>query len=401
MKRGGLRAALLAPALLLALALQGCGDDYGAPTAACMPVDAGAHAGASVAALRPLLAQARAEHGLNAVLLGVTAGGEPILTTALGEARPGVAATTAMHFRVGMPAEQLAVMLMLQLADQGRLDLDAPVSRWFPGYPHAERATVRMLAASSAGFGDYVYGPANPALGVPSFDTVLYGDPHRQFTTAELIDRSRAPYQVPQFDNPGGDWRYSHTSFAMLGAILESVTGRDYGALLRERILSPLGLHNTEYAQGPSIQAPVLHAYTSERGRYEDSTGWSPSWTSYSGRINSDLCDLTAWARAFGRGELLSPESAARIAEPANVGLGPNIASRYFGLGVIVHNGWLIGDANFFGWHTATAYHPGKDIAIALTLTEGPATQDANGIARALLGRLSAVLTPANPIALP
>lgn len=324
-----------------------------------------------------------------------------MLTTASGISTAGVPATVDMHFRVGMPAEQFESLLMLRLAEEGGLDLSAPVSNWFPSYPQADLATVRMLSASSAGFGDYVYGPADPAQGIPSFADVLYADVHRVFTAAELITRSQPPYQVAQFNNPGGNWAYSHTGFVMLGPILEAAGGNDYATLLQQKVLTPLRLNNTSYAATSDIPAPVLHAYTSERGSYEDSTGWSPSWTSYSGSLNSTVCDLAAWARAYGSGALLQPQTAAQITATTNVGLGPNTAARYFGLGVIIVNGWLVGEGNFFGWHTATAYYPPKQIALAFTSTEGPGTANGNGTSRQLLRQLTQILTPEAPIDLP
>lgn len=59
-----------------------------------------------------------------------------------------------------------------------------------------------------------------------------------------------------------------------------------------------------------------------------------------------------------------------------------NTAERYFELGVSLNNGWWIGDTIFFGWHTATAYYPQKDIALVATATEGPGTANGNQIAK-------------------
>ena len=162
-----------------------------------------------------------------------------------------------------------------------------------------------------------------------------------------------------------------------------------------------LGFHNTVYPSTTEIQSPVLHAYTSERDRYEDSTYWNPSWTSFSGKINSDVCDLAAWEQAFGTGSLLTPESAAKITAATNVGLGQNTPALYFGLGTIVNNGWLVASGNYFGWHTATAYYPPTQTALAVTETEGPHTTNTERISNDILRQMSRVLTPKTPIMLP
>ncbi|MFX1767849.1 serine hydrolase [Paraburkholderia sp. A1RI-2L] len=382
------------------LFLGACSDgDPVEAQSACVPF-ADPSSATDNAALLAILNYTKAAHGLNAIIFSASIGGKPVLTTAIGESVAGVPATTDMHFRVGMPAEQFETMLMLKLAEEGRLDLDAPVSKWFPDYPHADVATVRMLAASSAGFGDYVYAHGEPGKN-NSFAEVLYANPHRQFSTADLIAYSEPPYQDPQFSNPGGSWAYSHTDFVVLGSILESAGAGAYNTLMHDKILSPLSLRDTAYASTAEIRAPVLRAFTSERGQYEESTDWSPSWTSYSGSLNSNVCDLTAWARAFGTGALLTPGSTRQITATTNVGLGQNTPALYFGLGVIVNNGWLISSGNFFGWHTATAYYKPRQIALALTFTEGPGTTDANTVSTSMLRRMSQVMTPEAPITLP
>lgn len=383
----------------LALALTACsGSDPQTPTA-CLPTATPASAPAT--SLLDVLTQARAAHGLRAIVFNATQNGQPVLTTALGESKPGVPASTAMHFRVGMAAEQFVTTVMMRLVDEGKLSLDEPLSKWFPAYPNADRATVRMLALSSTGFGDYVYGPGDPARGIASFPDLLYSDVRRNFTANELITRSQAPYQVPQYNNPGGNWEYSHTNFVMLGALLEQVSGRSYSSLLQDHVLQPLALRNTEYTTTAQPPAPLLNAFTSERGTYEESTDWSPSWTSFSGSVNSNVCDLATWTRAFGTGALVKPESARQFTAPTTVGLGRNTTTLYFGLGVIVSNGWLVADGNFFGWHTATAYHPGTGHALVLSWTEGPNTADPMRISKDILQTMSRLLTPQTPISFP
>jgi D-alanyl-D-alanine carboxypeptidase len=116
----------------------------------------------------------------------------------------------------------------------------------------------------------------------------------------------------------------------------------------------------------------VLHAYTSDRNRYEDSIYWNPSWTSFFG-TDQLRCLRSCCLEAFGTGKLLTPESTAKISTTTNVRLGGNTPALYFGLGTIVNNGWLLESGNFFGWHTATAYYPPTQTALVVTLR--PATR--------------------------
>jgi D-alanyl-D-alanine carboxypeptidase len=227
--------------------------------------------------LLTILRNASDRYALKATIFNAMVASKPLLRVAIGDSTDGVAASTEMHFRVGMAAEQFEATLALLLAERNKLDLNDFVSKYIPGYPYANLATIRMVAESSTGFGDYLYGPADRSKGIPSFADLLESDPFQEFTPAELIRRSQPPYQVPQFTNPGKNWMYSHTNFVMLGSILETASGEAYGALLEHMILNPLRLGNTVFPANSDIQSPVLHAFTAERGKYEDSTTWSPS----------------------------------------------------------------------------------------------------------------------------
>lgn len=108
--------------------------------------------------------------------------------------------------------------------------------------------------------------------------------------------------------------------YAILSKVLRAATGRPVASLLRKRILGPLGLRETAISRLPDIPAPALHAYSSDRGPYEDSTFWSPSWTLGSGTIlTATIHDVARSARAIGRGRLVSaapPASSSRRRRP-------------------------------------------------------------------------------------
>ncbi|WP_329112343.1 hypothetical protein [Streptomyces sp. NBC_01353] len=65
----------------------------------------------------------------------------------------------------------------------------------------------------------------------------------------------------------------------LLGAALEKITGARLDLLLEREVLGPLGLRESRNSFTPDIPTPVLHAFTAERGTYEESTFWNPSWT--------------------------------------------------------------------------------------------------------------------------
>jgi D-alanyl-D-alanine carboxypeptidase len=366
-------------------AIQGCASD--SVVAECDPVFAAP--AATSASISSTLDSIKKKYQLNAIILGVEQDGTPLYRTALGVSTNGIPATTDMHFRVGGVGWQVLSTVLLRMVEQdaARIALTDRVSKWYPDYPNADRATVRMLAASSAGFGDYI--------ATDAFIREVVANPLRVWTADDLIARSVLPYQAPQFNDPGHDWKYSHTDFVVLGAVLEKVSGKKYAVLLQELVLDPLGLRNTRFQLDAAPQLPVLH--TLQEGDFQDSTYWNPSFVSWAA-LTSDICDLGKWNRAFGTGSLLSPEMRSEIVSPVNVGLGGNTSHAYFGLGTLVYPPWIVQRAAYWGMYTTTAYDPTTGTSLVATVSLSPGTPPGVQPSDEIITAISKLLTPDHPV---
>ncbi|MFD5323445.1 serine hydrolase domain-containing protein [Streptomyces sp. NPDC127092] len=339
--------------------------------------------------------RAKKEMDLKSVILRVTMDGRELVTTALGESMTGVPAEPAMHFRNGNIAISYMGTALLRLVDQGRVGLDDPVARWLPDLPHGERITLRMLAASTTGLVDYVH--------LPAFQNAVSANPFRQWTAKELVKLST---DEQRWYEPGTNWSYSHANFLLLGAALEKITGTRLDVLLRREVLRPLGLRETRNSFTPEIPEPVLHAFTADRGTYEESTFWNPSWTTAPGAVETtDICDLERSAVGIGSGELLSPSSYRALLNPGTVGLGrptnkcpatvciANTEATHYGLGVLVLGDWVAQHPLFFGYSASQAYLPAERLAIAVSTTSGPGAEDSHS-AHLITQRIAAALAP-------
>src|SRR5205807_4920820 len=101
----------------------------------------------------------------------------------------------------------------------------------------------------------------------------------------------------------------------------------------------------------PAIRRPVLRAYTAQLGPYEDSTYWSPSWTLGAGSVMySTIDDVAQSARALGSGALISSRASRERFAPTTVGMGSFTKQFYFGLGILVVNGWYLQNPNLNGY---------------------------------------------------
>ncbi|WP_406192973.1 beta-lactamase family protein [Kitasatospora sp. NBC_01560] len=345
--------------------------------------------------------QARTELDLKSVILRVTVDGRELVTTALGESMTGVPAEPAMHFRNGNIAISYLGTALLRLVDEGRAGLDDPIGRRLPDLPHdyGDRMTLRMLGASTTGLVDYVTSPG--------FGESVYADPFRQWTPEELVGISTR--QDLRYE-PGTNWSYSHANFVLLGAALEKITGTRLDVLLRQLVTGPLGLHETGNSFTPDIPTPVLHAFTAERGTYEESTFWNPSWTTAPGAVETtDICDLARSAVGIGSGELLSPSSYQQFLNPGTVGLGTptgkcpatvciaQTEATHYGTGVLVLNDWISQHPLFFGYSASQDYLPCEHLAIAVSTTNSP-TAPGGHSAHTIAQRIAAALAPDHPI---
>jgi D-alanyl-D-alanine carboxypeptidase len=189
-----------------------------------------------------------------------------------------------------------------------------------------------------------------------------------------------------------------------------AITGKSVEDLIRERIVEPLGMRGTQSYQTAVIPEPVLHTYTKERGTYEESTFWNPSWTLAKGSVMiTDIHDLATSARAIGTGELVSEKSHEEQVDSSLVGLGEptkkcpeNVCAKqtsgfHYGIGTFIVGVWILQNPSFYGWGALQAYLPEKDLAIAASATlDKEAKVGLNG-GQMVFEEIAAELAPGHP----
>ena len=324
-----------------------------------------------------IVRKAIADKDLKSVIAGISIDGAPVLTKAWGESMTGVPATPDMHFRSGSIAIAYLGVVTLQLQDKGRLSLEDKLSKWFPEYPKADRITLAMLLNGTSGYADYVNLKILP----------LYQNPFRSWQPDELIALG---LKQPMVCEPGTCFAYAHTNFVILGKVLEKVSGRGVDELIRDGILVPLALNDTRSVSTAEIEPPVLHAFDAERGIYEDSTYWNPSWTLARGAVmNSNVHDLLKSATALGTGALISPESFKLQLAPTTSKFKPWSETSYYGLGIVVIDGWIVQNPSFAGYAATMAYLPGRKLAIAVSATMGETAPEEGNLSTVVLKEIA------------
>ena len=394
------------------------GDATPAPAAGGLPtIDAGGGSSATDAAVQQLLDAAAArhfdEHALGSLLAEIRIDGEVAAQLALGDAMSGEPLTLDGRFRNGAVAITYVGTVMMRLAEDGVIHLDEPIDEWLPDLPDSDQVTPRMLANMTAGYPDHV---ANQA-----FLDASVADPFYAWTTEELLEFSIG---APRLFAPGENWDYSHAGYVVLGEVLEAASGRPLDDLIAEVILDPLALDATVPDLGPAIPEPAVHAFTLERGVWEDSTYWNPSWTLPAGAVQtSSIGDVAASFDAIvGRGELLDASSWEAMFDAELVGFGEPldgcrschtmVEEWSYGLGAVLTGDWVKQTPLFGGYAGSVVTLPasraddGRAVTVAVAVTYTPQTYDdwdaaLRNLADDLALSLAADLVPGNPPPMP
>ncbi|MFD7906162.1 serine hydrolase domain-containing protein [Kitasatospora sp. NPDC059722] len=218
------------------------------------------------------------------------------------------------RFRVGSNSKMFASVLVMQLAEQGLIDLDKPLRDYLPAgtLPDGWTMTGRQVMEHRAG----IYDHTNDLL-----------EQSGEETTAAFEARIRTNVYAPrdlvamsvkhgvQYA-PGTKYSYSNTDFVLMGLAVENLTGRPYADVLQERILDPLELRDTSFVvPDPKIRGAHVTGYLTNDDRTKpllDSTEQTGSWVWAAGAVTSSARDLDTFLTALmagSSGGLVSDDS--------------------------------------------------------------------------------------------
>jgi D-alanyl-D-alanine carboxypeptidase len=271
------------------------------------------------------------------------------------------------QFPIGSITKTFTATVILQLVQQGKLSLSAPISRWVPNVQYSSAITVKMLLNMTSG----IYNePGGQLLQVSD------ADPNTVWTPQQIVDFAevQGPAESP------GQFYYSDTNYIILGMIAQAVTGKPIQELITQRILEPLHLSHTSFAtaaappdlrvQGYDVAGPA----TPPRPNQFFVSPAELSWSGAAGAMISTVADLQVWARALATGTLLSPSMQRQRLQlvpvpppplPAlpGTGVSADLPTRY-GLGIYSIGGLLGHKGAVSGYNADMFYLPAKKATI-------------------------------------
>ncbi|MFD5825883.1 serine hydrolase domain-containing protein [Lentzea sp. NPDC060358] len=288
--------------------------------------------------------------------------------------------------RAGSNTKTFVATVVLQLVGEGKVELDKPVNHYLPGAIKDDRITVRQLLNHTSGLANYT-----EFIGLEKFEEVR----HRYLEPRELLDVANAH---PVTGQPGEKFKYSNTNYALLGLLVQKVTGRPIGENVEKRIVRKLELRDT-YWPGigeETIRGKHPHGYALTGNGIEDVTEMDPSWGWAAGQMVSSTKDLNTFFRSLLKGDLLAPAQLQEMQKTVDtkgemwpgVEYGLGIASsplscggRYWGHGGDIH-----------GFETRGGVAPGgRAFSVAVTALPGTFAPTPEGADKAHNAMLAAV----------
>ncbi|WP_240656593.1 serine hydrolase [Streptomyces sp. V2] len=300
------------------------------------PAHAAAAPGPDMTGLRNVLNTARSQGAPGALARVDDRGTVRQVTVGVADRGTKRALSTADRFRIGSVTKVFSAVVLLQLVDERKLRLDAPVNQYLPKLLPDNRITVRHVLSHRSGLYDYSNDMfANSVSGFEEVRTKV-------FTYRQLVARS---LRHPRTTKPGGPYRYSNTNFVVAGMLIEKLTGRSVAAEYQKRIVKPLKLTDTVYVHpGTAIPGRHTRGYLTpdKAGRpLVDATRQTVSWAQSAGAMISSAKDLDTFLSALMRGKLMSAAQLAQMQKwvPAGTGqaYGLGLRRRTLSCGVSVY----------------------------------------------------------------
>lgn len=263
------------------------------------------------------------------------------------------------HFRMGSATKPFIAVVVLQLAGEGRLSLEDPVSKWVPDLVQGNgndgsRITIRQLLQHTSGLFDYLYDRRfiSTIFSPEAFEENRL----REWTPEELVGMA---VSHPPTSEPGAAWRYTNTGYVLAGMVIEAVTGEPWAVQLRKRIIEPLGLTRT-YAPGSHavLASPFSRGYElyGTDGGYFDVTEKNMTMAGASGALVTSTADLSRFFVALMRGELLESTQLREMLKtvPVREGAAYGLGLRYEELPCRPREGYWSHDGTALGYETLT-----------------------------------------------
>lgn len=295
------------------------------------------------------------------------------VSTGLADVEAGTRLKPPDRMLAGSIGKTFVSAVVLQLVEEGKLNLDEKIERWFgreawfARLPNGRDLTLRMLMTHSSGIPEHVLDK--------NFLAAIKQSPYRVWKPEELV--AYVLDAKPLFA-AGKGFAYADTNYILVGMIFERATGKTVYGEVERRILKPLKLNRTIPSDRP-VLPEVITGYSRANspfgiegrmivnGRFL----FDPQMEWCGGGFASTAEDLARWAKALYEGKVLRPPAVAQLLNGVDTGEGRGGgAGAKYGLGVQIRKGEFGPDYGHGGWFpgylSEMEYFPEHRVAVAI-----------------------------------
>lgn len=361
------------PHLIAGLDLRAIDDPNAAPPARLSESDL-------ISALKTKIDQeVAADRFAGAVL--VSKNGKPVFSGAWGMAdrEKKIPNKLDTRFRIGSMNKMFTATSILQLAQAGKIDLNAPLGKYLTDYPNknvASKVTIHHLLTHTGGTGDFF----GPQFDAHRLELRALQDYVKLYGTRDL-----------EFE-PGSRWEYSNYGFLLLGLVVQKVSGQDYYDYVRDHIYKPAGMtHSDSLPEEETVPGRSIGYTKEESDTWKPNTDTLPPRGTSAGGGYSSVEDLERFATAITSHRLLNEH----YTDLLTIGkvAGPGASKYAYGFGDNVSNGirWFGHGGGAPGMNGDLKIFPQSGYVIAVLANLDPPA--AGNISRFIADRLP--VTPA------
>jgi D-alanyl-D-alanine carboxypeptidase len=311
------------------------------------------------------------------IAIGVVEDGRLVYAKGFGFATlsPHSPATPDTEFFAGGLTAQFTAAAVLLLAQDGKLKLDDPVSKYVPDFKLGANVTIAQLLTQTSGLPNYA-----GAAGVPS-------DLTRTVKLAEIL---AAVDKLAPVAPPGATYANNPLNYLLAGTIVERVTGVTLSDYLEQHIFIPLVMNHTFIAGDNGISASHATGYTRTPQGFTPAPTWDPAWLAGQGGLVTTVNDLAKWDIEMP--VLLRVDSVRTIFTP-----GITAGSTHYGMGWVVDRrggiefDWSNGEIS--GYRAMNALLPSQHVSV-IVLTNADSLHGSVTIPEQVAARVLDVLVP-------
>lgn len=225
----------------------------------------------------------------------IAKGGKVLYNKSFGKANLELGADmdTQSVFQIGSMTKQFTAVAILILEQEGKLNVNDPVSKYIADYPNGNQIKIHHLLNHTSGIKDFT----------------------KMKTISEIAQKQMSPQEMVDFFKsepidfqPGERFQYNNSGYVVLGYIIEIVSGKTYEEFIKEKIFEKVGMQNSYYATDRKIIKNRAYGYHQKPEGYVNKTVINFSVPYASGALMSTSDDMLKWQKALDENILLTPQ---------------------------------------------------------------------------------------------